>query len=176
MTASIDLLEDAFTRIRDTVRRAVGNLDDDALTARIDPEANTIAWLVWHLTRVQDDHVAEVAGTSQVWTSGGWESRFGLPFAPDATGYAQSPAEVAQVAGPGVTAESLVGYHEAAYAATVSYLRSLAGPDAGAALDRVVDENWDPPVTLAVRLVSVISDDLQHAGQASFVRGVLERR
>lgn len=177
MTASIDILEDAFTRIRDTVRRAAGGLDGDRLTARIDPEANTIAWLVWHLTRVQDDHIAEVAGTEQVWTAAGWEQRFGLPFAPDATGYAQSASEVGQVAGPGVTADSLVGYHEAVYAATIAYLRTLtdgSGSSAGE-LARVVDENWDPPVTLAVRLVSVISDDLQHAGQAAFLRGVLDR-
>lgn len=172
MTESSELLDDAFTRIRDTVRRAAGGLTAEQLAERIDPEANTIAWLIWHLTRVQDDHIAEVAGTEQVWTSGGWAERFALPFDTDATGYAQSPAEVAQVAGPGVTSESLVGYHEAVYAATSAYLRSLPAEE----LSRVVDESWDPPVTLAVRLVSVISDDLQHAGQASFVRGVIERR
>jgi hypothetical protein len=76
------------------------------------------------------------------------------------------------VAGPGVTAENLLGYLDAVTAATRSYLEGLSEDD----LDRVVDENWDPPVTLAVRLVSVISDDLQHAGQAAFARGVLERR
>ena len=42
-------------------------------------------------------------------------------------------------------------------------------------LSRVVDEGWDPPVTLGVRLVSVISDCLQHAGQAAFIRGILLR-
>ena len=42
-------------------------------------------------------------------------------------------------------------------------------------LDRVVDERWDPPVTLGVRLVSVISDDLQHAGQAALIRGIFDR-
>ncbi|SDY83031.1 mycothiol transferase [Herbiconiux ginsengi] len=170
MTTSIDLLEDAFTRIRDTVRRAVGGLSEEELAARVDPEANSIAWLVWHLTRVQDDHVADVAGTEQVWTGEGWFERFALPFDPDATGYAQSAAEVGQVAG--VSAELLVGYHEAVYAATVAYLRALGEGD----LERVVDTNWNPPVTLAVRLVSVIADDLQHAGQASFVRGMLGRR
>ena len=169
MSTSIDLLEDAFTRIRDTVRRAAGGLTPEQLTARVAADANSIAWLVWHLTRVQDDHVSEVAGTPQVWVDGGWEQRFGLPFAPDATGYAQTSAEVAQVSGPGVTAENLVGYHEAVYAATVAYLHSLGDVD----LARVVDASWNPPVTLAVRLVSVVSDDLQHAGQASFVRGLL---
>jgi hypothetical protein len=121
---------------------------------------------------VQDDHVADVAGTEQVWRSGGWAERLDLPFAPDATGYGQSAADVGRVAGPGVTAENLLGYLDAVTAATRSYLEGLSEDD----LDRVVDENWDPPVTLAVRLVSVISDDLQHAGQAAFARGVLERR
>ncbi|MDO9397646.1 MAG: DUF664 domain-containing protein [Herbiconiux sp.] len=166
---SLDLLEDAFTRIRDTVRRATGGLTPEQLTARVAPEANTLAWLVWHLTRVQDDHVADAAGSEQVWTSGGWAERFALPFGDEATGYGQSAAEVGQVAGPGVTSESLVGYHEAVYAATVAYLHSLSEGD----LTRVVDTNWNPPVTLAVRLVSVISDDLQHAGQAGFVRGLV---
>jgi Protein of unknown function (DUF664) len=42
-------------------------------------------------------------------------------------------------------------------------------------LARIVDRSWDPPVSLGVRLVSVIADDLQHAGQAAFVRGTLQR-
>lgn len=42
-------------------------------------------------------------------------------------------------------------------------------------LKRAVDESWDPPVTLAVRLVSVISDGRQHAGQAAYVRGLVKR-
>jgi hypothetical protein len=42
-------------------------------------------------------------------------------------------------------------------------------------LDRVVDRRWDRPVTLGVRLVSMLQDALEHAGQAAFVRGVLER-
>ncbi|MCS5717065.1 DinB family protein [Herbiconiux sp. CPCC 205763] len=170
MTPSIELLQDAFTRIRDTVRRAAGGLSEEELAVRVDPEANSVAWLVWHLTRVQDDHLADVAGTEQVWTAEGWFDRFGLPFAPDATGYAQSSAEVGQVAG--ISAELLIGYHEAVYASTVAYLHSLGDADLG----RVVDHSWNPPVTLAVRLVSVLSDDLQHAGQASFVRGLVTRR
>ena len=53
--------------------------------------------------------------------------------------------------------------------ATVAYLATVAPED----LDRVVDERWDPPVTLGVRLVSVLSDDLQHAGQAAYARGLI---
>jgi uncharacterized damage-inducible protein DinB len=167
-----DLLVDAYTRIRDLVHRVLEGLPDEHLAARVDPEANTIAWLIWHLTRVQDDHVAEVAevaGHEQVWLADGWQDRFGLPFEADAIGYGQTAAEVGQVQ---VSAELLRGYHDAVQARTVAYVRELTAED----LDRIVDRRWDPPVTLGVRLVSVVSDDLQHVGQAAYVRGVLSRR
>lgn len=170
MTAATDLLSDAFQRIQGVVRRAVDGLGDDALTFRPDPEGNSIAWLVWHLTRVQDDHIADVAGAEQLWSSAGWAERFGLPFETDATGYGQASSDVAKVRG--VSAADLLGYHDAVCAATLAYLATLGDED----LNRVVDTAWDPPVTLGVRLVSVIADDLQHAGQAAFVRGLAERR
>lgn len=170
MTVSTELLTDAFGRIADTVRSTVRGLDAETLGARIDPDANSIAWLVWHLTRVQDDHVSEAAGREQAWTEDGWSARFGLPF-PDAdTGYGHSSDDVAALGS--ARAEDLIGYHQAVHDRTVAYLASLGDDDLG----RVVDRSWDPPVTLAVRLVSVISDDLQHVGQASYVKGVLERR
>ena len=136
---------------------------------RLDPDANTIAWLVWHLTRVQDDHVADAFDGEQVWISQGWAERFDLPFAVAAHGYGQSSADVAQVRS---SADLLLGYLDAVQAQTVKYLETVTDAD----LDRVVDERWDPPVTLGVRLVSVISDCLQHAGQAAFIRGVADRR
>lgn len=163
-----DLLADAFTRVRDAVHRVLDGLPDEHLVARIDPKANTIAWLIWHLTRVQDDHVADAANHTQVWLSEGWRERFALPFDADAIGYGQSPDEVAEVTASG---ELLIGYFDAVHERTLDDIRELTGDD----LDRVVDRRWDPPVTLGVRLVSVISDDLQHAGQAAYARGVLSR-
>jgi uncharacterized damage-inducible protein DinB len=165
-----DLLVDAFERVRESVHDAVEGLTEEQLTARLDPDANTIAWLVWHLTRVQDDHVGDVAGVEQVYTAQGWVQRFGLPFDPQAHGYGHSSADVAavRVGDPAL----LTGYYDAVHDQTVRYLRGLTGPE----LDRVVDEAWDPPVTLGVRLVSVVNDATQHVGQAAFVRGVLERR
>jgi hypothetical protein len=69
------------------------------------------------------------------------------------------------------SADLLTGYYDAVHERTVAYLTTLSDAD----LDRIVDERWDPPVTLGVRLVSVISDDLQHAGQAAYARGLIER-
>ena len=167
---SAEVLVDAFGRIRATVHEAVRGLTPEQLAVRLDADANSIAWLVWHLTRIQDDHIAAAADIEQVWTSAGWGERFGLPFDPRATGYAHSSADVAAV-----TVESgdlLVGYYDAVHEQTIRFVEQVTDAD----LDRVVDESWDPPVTLGVRLVSVINDNDQHAGQAAFVRGVLQRR
>jgi uncharacterized damage-inducible protein DinB len=167
---SADLLVDAFGRIREVVHQAVRGLTPAELEFRIDGHANSIAWLVWHLTRIQDDHVAGVAQTEQVWTADGWVERFGLPFHPSATGYGHTGDDVAAVQVR--SAALLTGYHDAAHNRTIEYVARLTDGD----LDRVVDRSWNPPVSLGVRLVSVISDDLQHAGQAAFVRGVVRRK
>ncbi|MFI9363002.1 DUF664 domain-containing protein [Kitasatospora sp. NPDC053057] len=168
MTSS-DLLVDAFGRIRETVADVVDGLTPEQLAFRVQDSANSIAWLVWHLTRVQDDHLADAAGREQVWTADGWVGRFALPFAASATGYGHRPAQVAKVT---ATADLLVGYHEAVHARTVDYVRGLDNRS----LAKIVDESWQPPVTLGVRLISVISDDLEHVGQAAYVRGLLARR
>lgn len=166
MTTSRALLTDAFGRIHEGAIMVVDGLTAADLSHRVAPDTNTIAWLVWHLARVQDSHVADAAGTEQLWTSAGWQKRFGLPFKPSATGYAQTSEEVGAVR---VEAELLVGYLAAVTQATIAYVEGLHDK----ALDRIVDDAWDPPVTLAVRLVSVIGDDLKHLGQAELIRGLL---
>ena len=166
---SAELLVDAFGRIREVVHRVVGGLTPEQLAFRLGPEANSIAWLVWHLTRIQDDHLADAAQAEQVWTSQGWAERFGLPFHPLATGYGHGADEVAAVRVE--SGELLVGYYDAVHRQTIGYVERLNDAD----LARIVDRSWDPPVSLGVRLVSVIADDLQHAGQAAFVRGILQR-
>ena len=169
MGTANDLLSDGFDRVRETVQQVVDGLDEEQLAYRPDADANSVAWLVWHLTRVQDDHVADVAGAHQVWTSGGWVERFRLPFGVGAIGYGQSSEEVAAVR---ATAELLTGYQDAVHRSTVDYLAMLGDEDYA----RVVDPRWDPPVTLAVRLMSVLNDATQHAGQAAYVRGLIDRR
>ena len=167
-TPATELLVDAFGRVRDTVHGAVGGLGRQELTYRVDDRANTIGWLVWHLTRIQDDHIAGVAGSEQVWISQGWADRFALPLAPSDHGYGHSAEQVAAV---DVDADLLVGYHDAVHERVVDYLHTLRDDD----LPRIVDRSWSPPVTLAVRLVSVVNDSTQHVGQAAFLRGLVDR-
>jgi hypothetical protein len=165
-----DVLTDSFERVREAVHEATDNLGPEAILFRVDEESNSIGWLVWHLTRIEDDHVAAVAGRDQDWLAHGWADRFGLPYEKQAHGYGHSPADVGAFSVG--SAELLVGYQDAVHARTLDYVSGLSDAD----LARVVDTRWDPPVTLSVRLVSVISDCLQHAGQAAFIRGIAERR
>jgi hypothetical protein len=165
---SIDLLVESFGRVRGLVHDVVGDLSVERLTFRPDSQANSIAWLVWHLTRGQDAQLAEAMGTSQVWTADGWVTRFHLPFDADATGYGQDHLAVAKVCAP---SDLLIDYHDAVHARTLDLVSGLQDPD----LDRVIDHGWDPPVTLGVRLVSIISDDLEHLGQAAYINGLAER-
>lgn len=165
-----ELLVDAFDRLPDLGRAAVADLDDATLTRR--PEVggdpvNPIAWLVWHAARVQDDHVADLRGSEQLWTADGWSSRFGLPLADDDIGYGHSSEQVSAVRAPG---DLLADYLAAVTASTTAWLADAVTPEE---LDRVVDAGWDPPVTVGVRLVSVLGDDTQHLGQAAYLRGML---
>jgi len=164
-----DLLMDAFERIPEQVHSVLDGLTPEQLTFRVDGEANTIAWLIWHLSRVEDDHVADVAGGPQVWTSGRWARRWRLPFDDADTGYGHTSEQVAAVTGD---SELLLGYFDAVHETTGNFVRAVTDRD----LDRIVDERWDPPVTLGVRLVSVATHDFEQVAQAAFVRGVLDRK
>jgi hypothetical protein len=161
------LLLELYGRIPEAARYAVDGLDVDRLTEAPAPGANTIAWLVWHLTRVQDHHVAELLGADQLWVTGDWAPRFGLEPDPSNTGYGHSAEEVLTVRPE--TPQVLLDHLDAVGARTVAMLGGLSSDD----LDRIVDRRWDPPVTLGVRLLSVAEDSLQHAGQAAYARGLL---
>jgi hypothetical protein len=168
------VLLEGFGRTPDLVEGALDGLSEHDLTRRVDPDANTVAWLVWHTARMQDGQVtaAERAlgrrDAEQVWTAQGFAGRFHLPVGDREVGYGMCSDQVAEIVAP---AELLTAYHRAVNDHTVEFLESLDAAD----YDRVVDEHWDPPVTLLARLVSIEQDAVQHLGQAAYVRGVLLR-
>lgn len=161
------LLLELYGRIPPLARRAIDGVGLDRLTERPTADANPIAWLVWHLARVQDSHIAELLDADQLWVGDDWAARFGLEPDPSNTGYGHLSAEVQTVRPE--SPEVLLEYVDAVTARTRTMLGRLTPAD----LDRVVDRHWDPPVTLGVRLISVANDSLQHAGQAAYVRGLL---
>lgn len=164
-----DVLNDALARIKEWVHGAIADLPADAINYRPDSEANSIGWLVWHLTRVQDDHVAHLANRDQAYVTAGWAERFG--FDPDQhdIGYGHTPAQVGAITFD--APDDLLAYYDAVHELSLDYVRGIDAQE----LDRIVDTAWDPPVTAGVRLVSVIDDCMNHTGQAHYVRGLWER-
>ena len=165
-----ELVADAFGRIHHNVHGALDGLDAGGINYRPDPDANSIGWLVWHLTRVQDDHVAHLAGRGQDYVAGGWAARLSLTPDDGDLGYGHSSAQVAAVRFD--RPDDLLAYFDAVQAHSLEYVAAVTPEE----LDRIVDERWDPPVSAGVRLVSVIDDCIQHSGQAAYVRGLWERR
>ncbi|BBZ73296.1 mycothiol transferase [Mycobacterium paraseoulense] len=163
--AAQELLRDAFTRLIEHVDDIADGLTDEVATYRVTPGANSIAWLIWHSARVQDIQLADVAGVEQVWLRDGWVDRFALDLPRNDTGYGHGPEQVAKVKAP---ADLLSGYYRAVHKLTLEYIAGVTAAD----LERVVDTNWDPPVTASARLVSIIDDCAQHLGQAAYVRGI----
>ena len=167
--AARELLRDSFNRLIDHVDALTGDLTDEVSffrpTTASGGEANSICWLIWHSARVQDAQLAQIAGVEQVWISAGWVDRFALDLPRDAHGYGHTAAEVGKVRAP---AALLAGYYHAVHRLTLEYLAGLSTDE----LARVVDVNWNPPVTASARLVSIIDDCAQHLGQAAYVRGI----
>jgi hypothetical protein len=164
------VLEDGFERIHDGVPAVVEGLSTEELLWRPDADANHIAWLVWHLSRQQDEQLAHLAGRPSAWSDGGWADRFALPYPPRTHGYGMSSREVGAFALSDPTL--LTGYHQDVHDLTLALLAGLPNDRLG----EVIDSRWDPPVTVAVRIVSVLDDAAKHLGQAEYVRGLVLRR
>ncbi|MFC1908603.1 DinB family protein [Chloroflexota bacterium] len=165
------LLTDGYGRIAEILERTLKDLNEDDLNQQPKPDCNSIGWLAWHLTRSQDRQIADLMGEEQPWIIDGWHTRFNREANPQDTGNRHTPEEVTAFRSPDV--ETLLGYHRAVLERTNSYIASLSDAD----LDRELNEpRFQPLPTVGVRLISIMSDNLQHAGQASYLRGILQGR
>jgi uncharacterized damage-inducible protein DinB len=166
-----DLVIDALGRVEEDLRRCLDGLAPEQLAFRPNEQANSIAWLAWHLTRVQDDHVSDLAGQPQAWIADGWHAKFDRPADPHDVGFGHTAEQVAAVRPQ--SPKLLLDYFEAVHRRSVSYLQTVRSED----LDRELDEpQWETPVIVGVRLVSVINDCTQHVGQMAYIRGLIEQR
>jgi Protein of unknown function (DUF664) len=165
-----DLAIDGLSRVEEAMRMTLNGLAASQLMYRPAESANSIAWLAWHLTRVEDDHISELAGRPQAWVADGWHARFGKPADPQDTGFGYTAEQVAalRIDGP----QLLLEYHATVHRRSIEFLQMVSCSD----MDRIIDTNWDPPVTMGVRLISVVDDCAQHVGQMAYIRGLIENR
>ena len=160
-----DLLLDLYGRIPPLAKLAVDGLEAAELRRIPSPGTNSIGWLVWHVGRVQDHQISEQMDVPQLWVAYGWANRFGMEPEPLDIGFGHTAEQVAAVqpTGPDI----LLSYLGATQSRAEAMIAELRSED----LDRIVDEGWDPPVTLGARLISIADDCLQHVGQACYLRG-----
>ena len=166
---TLDLVRESLSRVHALIPAVLDGLTGEDLLWRADPEANSIGWLVWHLTRIEDDHLAALGHIEQAWTADGWYQRFGLPYVKTVHGFRMTPTEVGMFNTR--DARLLSGYAAAVWLQVQSVLDSLTDDD----VDRVIDQRYTPPVTIGIRLASVMVETAQHIGQAGYVRGLRER-
>jgi uncharacterized damage-inducible protein DinB len=164
---SSDLLVEAYSHITRIVHQAADDLSQDQLAYRPEEGANSIAWLVWHLTRIQDSHLKNVVQLEEAWLTEQWDERFGMAGS-TGIGFGDGPEEVASMRPPRAI---LLGYHDRVVGRVLDYLPTVDADE----LDRIVDTNYDPHVKAGIRLMSVVQDNTQHAGQARYLRGMIDR-
>ncbi len=164
-----ELLKDGYGRMLLVLEKALDGLSEDDLNQQPHPDSNSIGWLAWHLTRVQDHHIADLMGEEQLWVRDGWHAKFKRASDPSDIGFRHRSEDVAAFKSPG--AAIFLEYHRAVLDRSTHYISTLSAAD----LDRELNEPWFQPLpTVGVRLVSVISDGLQHAGQVAYLRGLLK--
>jgi DinB family protein len=165
---SAGLVLDVLDRVRGMVREALKDLTPEELSS---PPKPHIAWLVWHIARVQDANFSGLLARPQLWITDGWHARFNMP--PDPRDYGSGHRQTReQVDAFTVTDNALLlDYHDAVFAQTKSYLSTVSNAD----LNRVLNEpQYSPLPTLSIRLASVINCNTRHAGQIEYLRGLVK--
>ncbi len=166
-----ELILDGYDRLPDMMKEVLAGVLMAGLDWQPHRDCNSLGWTVWHLTRVQDSQIADLMGEEQLWIKDGWYKRFKRPADPEDTGYGHTPQQVRAFKSPSVRVQ--LDYLRAVVERTKQYLASLTPSD----LDRELDEPWYKPLpTVGVRIVSVLADCHQHAGEASYIRGLLKAK
>ena len=165
-----ELIVDGFERLPDLAEEALSGVPAADLDRPPRPDANPLGWTVWHLTRVQDGQIADLMGdpAADLWTRDGWHRKFNRPPDHEDSGYGHTAAQVRAFRSP--SAKVQLDYLRATTERTKQYLASLTPAD----LDRVLDEPGPDPATVGVRLLSILADCHQHAGEAAYINGLVK--
>jgi len=166
-----ELIVDGYDRLPGVMKRVLAGLRMADLDRQPHPDCNSVGWTAWHLTRVQDSQIADLLGEEQLWIKDGWFKKFKRAADPDDTGYGHAPEQVRVFRSPSATTQ--LDYLREVVERTKQYLASLTPSD----LERKLDEPWFQPLpTVGVRIVSILADCHQHAGEASYIRGLLKAK
>jgi hypothetical protein len=160
------LISSIYDRLTEGLERALVGLTQEDLNYQPRPDSNSIGWLTWHLTRTQDQAIADLMGVEQLWIKEGWYLKFNRSANPQDTGSGHSPEDMASFKSPDV--KMLLAYYYSVVQRSKRCFYNLSETD----LDREINHTRYP--TVAARIVGVISDNFQHVGQMAYVHGLLK--
>jgi len=166
-----ELIVDAYERLPELAEEALAGVRQADLDWQPWPGINPLGWTVWHLTRVQDGQIADLmqAPEEDLWTRDGWHAKFNRPPDHDDSGYGHTAAQVKAFRSP--SAKVQLDYLRAVTKRTKQYLASVTTAE----LDRALEPGPDPS-TVAIRIVSIVTDCHLHAGEASYINGLIKAR
>ncbi len=146
------------------IHQATDGLTDEQLYYQPSSDTNSIAWLIWHLSRWRDKISAAVAGEPQVWASEGWAQRFDIDQ--DRTGLGDT---LEQVAAFRVERDLLLGYASAAHTAIVERVSRMTPED----FEKEIEYSPGSSRSAWRALISVMGDSSEHTGQINYSRGMI---
>ena len=156
---------DAFKRSTDTLDKAMANLSLADLNKQPGPDSNSIGWVGWHMTRIEDRAISRMSGREQLWIKDNWYTKFNRSANPEDTGFKHTPQDIAAFKCP--DAATLLAYNNAVLENTEKFLKGLSMQD--------LDKKTDHPLftTIGSWLAVTLTDILQHSGQVAYLRGLL---
>ncbi len=164
-----DLLVNSYDEAFKAVERALVGLSQEDLDWQSRPDCNSIGWTAWHLARELDGLVNSITGEEQLWIKDKWHEKFNRLPDPTDSGTGHSPEQVAEFKSPDV--KTLLNYYQSVLEMSKLHITSLSSSD----LNRKIDDPWAQYFpTVASRLVVALEETLLHAGQACYIRGLLQ--
>ena len=167
-----EFIAQGIERVRSGTLRVVKDLTPEELAWRPVPEANSAAFLLFHIFRTADAIFARLtADEPQFWDVGNWARRWTLPAPPPdahaawSTGNGWTPADLAVFEPPDL--DDLLGYGGAVHARGLTLVRAMDP----ARLEAPVSAAR-PDVTVASSLLSVITHEAPHGGQIDYLLGL----
>ncbi|MDA0769103.1 MAG: DinB family protein [Chloroflexi bacterium] len=170
-----DFIEETLEDYYGRVNVAIEPLTSLEMAWRPSPEANSIAFIYWHVARVEDGWTNSFGkGESAVWQRDRWHERLGL--AEKGSGFGLSVEELA--AFPDLPKDLLQEYFTSVRQETLAFLRGLGESD----FDYVPNRTPFPETagtvsrfrsfSMARMYRQLIGEEDQHLGQISYVRGL----
>ena len=160
----IELVKISLERSQEYLTRALDGLTQKEAAWSPGPECNSIAFTLWHMTRVEDFFIIRVIqGKTELYEVEGWREKLGTPA--KVTG-ARFTAEELQ-AWPVPKLETLRGYAESVREKTLALLQSVTSEELNA-----VPKPDRSPESVGAIFGRIITEVAMHVGQMAYLRGI----